>query len=76
MKSPCVKVCKIDPHTEICVGCNRYVEEIECWSILTDEERASIMDALMERSNAQTKESKDGIYPFRKGYPVQTKNRS
>lgn len=76
MKSPCVNVCKIDPHTEMCLGCNRYVEEIEVWSILTDDERSSIMNKLMERSNEKTKESKNGIHSVRKGHSVQTESDS
>jgi predicted Fe-S protein YdhL (DUF1289 family) len=57
MITPCVKICKIDPHTEMCVGCKRYVEEIEFWSGLTDEERFAIMIKLMERTNEKAKET-------------------
>lgn len=57
MQSPCVNICKIDPHTEMCIGCKRYVEEIEVWSILTDENRSSIMEELKERSNEKTKQA-------------------
>jgi predicted Fe-S protein YdhL (DUF1289 family) len=57
MKSPCVKICKIDPHTEMCIGCKRYMEEIEVWSILTDENRCCIMEEIKERSNETTKET-------------------
>jgi predicted Fe-S protein YdhL (DUF1289 family) len=41
----------------MCVGCKRYVEEIEVWSILTDENRSSIMEELKERSDEKTKET-------------------
>jgi predicted Fe-S protein YdhL (DUF1289 family) len=57
MQTPCVNICKIDPHTEMCIGCKRYVEEIEVWSILTDDKRSSIMEGLKERSNETTKKT-------------------
>jgi predicted Fe-S protein YdhL (DUF1289 family) len=51
MITPCIKVCKIDPHTEICIGCKRYVEEIENWRLLNDEDRLCIMEQLKDRNN-------------------------
>lgn len=55
MKTPCVNICKIDPHTEVCIGCNRYVEEIEVWSVLTDDEKSFIIERLKERKNEKAK---------------------
>ena len=46
IKSPCINICKIDPHTECCIGCKRYIEEIENWLYLTDLEKRSILARL------------------------------
>ena len=42
MKSPCVKVCKLQEQG-MCVGCGRMQHEIEDWAIYTDERREKIM---------------------------------
>lgn len=54
--SPCVNICKIDPHTECCIGCNRYIEEIEVWQTLTDLSRQDILRQLKDRGNEKAKE--------------------
>jgi predicted Fe-S protein YdhL (DUF1289 family) len=41
MKSPCIKVCRVVG--DVCVGCNRTLEEIRLWSTLSDVERDTIM---------------------------------
>ena len=41
MESPCVAVCKLEKN--ICIGCNRTVEEITSWSRMTDEQREVVM---------------------------------
>jgi predicted Fe-S protein YdhL (DUF1289 family) len=43
-KSPCNKVCKIDPVSDICKGCLRYRKEIALWPTLTDEQKWWILD--------------------------------
>lgn len=43
MKTPCVKICRLDPVTFVCVGCKRTQEEIRMWTTYSDEERDSIM---------------------------------
>jgi len=52
IKSPCVKVCFVDPKSEICVGCFRTMEELGRWTRYTDAEREAIMKALPEREAA------------------------
>ena len=49
MITPCKKICKIDPHTEICIGCGRFVEEIENWLIYSEEERILLYNEASER---------------------------
>jgi len=52
IRTPCTKVCTIDPVSRLCVGCGRTIEEIAQWSALTDAERARIMAELAGRSTA------------------------
>ena len=49
MKSPCVKICQMDPRRGLCLGCARTLEEIARWASLTDEERDRIMAELPSR---------------------------
>lgn len=44
--SPCISVCRLDPATQICVGCGRTIAEIACWPNLNDSERKAIMRRL------------------------------
>ncbi len=41
VKSPCIKVCKLQDN--ICIGCFRDVEEIKKWKQLTDDEKLTIL---------------------------------
>ena len=43
IKSPCVDVCKIDPESRVCLGCNRTIEEIANWRSLNDSEKKKIL---------------------------------
>jgi predicted Fe-S protein YdhL (DUF1289 family) len=49
MKSPCVKVCIMDPERDVCMGCARTLDEIARWGLMSEEERTSIMGTLPER---------------------------
>jgi uncharacterized protein len=52
IETPCVRICTIDPETDVCVGCNRTLEEIANWTSYTHAERRAIMVALPARSGA------------------------
>jgi len=43
MDSPCVNVCQLDPAGEVCLGCQRTLDEIARWSQMAPEERRRIM---------------------------------
>lgn len=45
-KSPCQKICKLDPITDICTVCGRTMQQIQAWTIYTDEQRSHIMKDL------------------------------
>lgn len=49
MKSPCNNVCVIDPHSGLCKGCLRTLEEIGGWGAMSDEERERVFSVLPER---------------------------
>jgi len=49
VKSPCLKVCLMNPDTELCRGCFRTLDEIARWSSMSEEEREKILLLLDER---------------------------
>ena len=51
MKSPCLKVCLMDPQSALCKGCFRTLDEIARWGGLSDEERERIMAELPKRAS-------------------------
>lgn len=49
IETPCIKVCVVDPETEICIGCGRRRFEIGGWIGYSPEERQVVMAELPER---------------------------
>ena len=49
MKSPCVKVCQMDPRRGLCLGCKRTLDEIARWGAMSDQERDRILAELPKR---------------------------
>jgi len=47
--TPCVKICVIDPETDLCIGCARTRGEIGDWIGLSDVGRLSLMAELPQR---------------------------
>ncbi|MGD1885747.1 MAG: DUF1289 domain-containing protein [Cohaesibacteraceae bacterium] len=47
--SPCNAICRIDPLTQLCMGCGRTMDEIGRWSKLSDEQRRQVMGLLPSR---------------------------
>lgn len=50
--SPCVSVCRMDPGTGWCVGCQRSIEEIAAWGSLPDAAKRAVWKRLPERREA------------------------
>jgi predicted Fe-S protein YdhL (DUF1289 family) len=50
VKSPCVKVCQMDPQRGLCLGCARTLDEIARWGTMTDTERDRVMRELPGRA--------------------------
>ena len=51
MKTPCVKVCQMDPRLGLCLGCKRTLDEIARWGAMSDAEREKILNELKNRSD-------------------------
>ncbi len=47
--SPCVKVCVVDPVSELCIGCGRTLAEIAAWRDLDAEAQRAILAELGPR---------------------------
>ena len=53
--TPCVKICVIDPETELCIGCARTRDEIAGWIGMGTKARVQVMSTLAERIEGLTK---------------------
>ena len=54
IETPCVKVCVVDPETQLCIGCARTRAEIAGWLGMAADERHTIVLALPERLATMT----------------------
>ena len=43
-ESPCIRVCCLDPATDVCVGCFRSISEITGWHSADEAERRQILE--------------------------------
>ncbi len=48
-RSPCISVCQLDDRTGWCIGCQRTIDEIRDWIIMTPDERHRVLELLAER---------------------------
>jgi uncharacterized protein len=61
ISTPCVKVCVIDPHSALCVGCGRTVAEIAAWTAMSEAERGAVIAGLGPRmALARSRASRGG----------------
>lgn len=52
--SPCIAVCQLDSKTDLCIGCQRHVDEIRDWPVMTAEEkRATLARIEGRKANAE-----------------------
>ena len=54
IETPCVKVCVIDPETQLCIGCGRTRMEIAGWLGMKPDERHRVVLSLPERMDTLT----------------------
>jgi uncharacterized protein len=52
VKSPCIKVCQMDPQRGLCLGCARTLDEIARWGSMSDAEREAVL-LLLDARKAQ-----------------------
>lgn len=50
ISTPCIKICKIDRDTGLCIGCFRTIEEIKNWLKYSEIDRKQIISELLRRS--------------------------
>jgi len=43
VRSPCVKVCEMDPVTQLCRGCHRTQEERDWWVAYSDAQQRDVL---------------------------------
>lgn len=49
METPCIKICRIEPASGLCIGCWRSIDEIMRWTRMTDDQRRRVMQDLPNR---------------------------
>lgn len=47
--SPCIRLCRIDPASGLCTGCQRSLDEISRWSTMTPAQQQAVLDVLPAR---------------------------
>jgi len=47
--SPCISICRMSDATGLCEGCLRTIDEIAQWSVLDDQARRAVWDAIAQR---------------------------
>lgn len=48
VRSPCVSICALDEN-DLCIGCQRNVDEITRWSQMDNDERLEVLRRVAER---------------------------
>ena len=51
VESPCISVCEFRKGDEVCKGCERNIDEIREWIIMTDDEKRAVKEAIHARRN-------------------------
>ncbi len=49
-ESPCIKICKLDFETRLCVGCRRSAAEIAGWDRYSELRKRRILSDLKDRT--------------------------
>lgn len=57
--SPCVGVCVMNPHTQLCEGCFRTIDEIAGWWDYLPEQKRAVLDQI----NGRIARIMDGTLP-------------
>jgi predicted Fe-S protein YdhL (DUF1289 family) len=49
MKSPCIKICQMDPARGVCIGCCRSLDEIARWGSMSEAQQFEVLNQIPER---------------------------
>lgn len=49
VSSPCIRICRIDAESRLCIGCWRTLDEIAAWGGMTETQRLAVMASLAGR---------------------------
>lgn len=52
VRSPCVKVCEMDPATALCKGCFRTQEERDWWVAYSPDQQRDVLQRCAQRADA------------------------
>lgn len=48
--SPCRGICKIDEDSQLCLGCQRNIDEISRWRKMDDDQKLAVLSDCLTRS--------------------------
>ena len=48
--SPCISVCRMDPHSGLCLGCYRTLDEIVAWGGSTEAQKRVVWKLVTHRA--------------------------
>ena len=51
-QSPCISICTLDEN-DVCMGCLRTLDEIVDWTMLSDDEKRSVLANVAERGQSR-----------------------
>ena len=49
-QSPCISICTLDD-ADVCMGCNRSLDEIIEWTMMDDAEKRAVLDNVERRAS-------------------------
>jgi len=64
IKSPCIRICKMDNSTGLCTGCYRTIDEIADWVFLSDEEKLKLLAEIEKRKEKMNRNKHDTASQF------------
>lgn len=50
--SPCINICRMQPQSGLCEGCQRTIDEIVAWSQMSEEGKRAVWAAIGQRRAA------------------------
>ncbi len=50
--TPCINVCRMNPQTRLCDGCQRTIDEIMQWSTASDDTKRAVWQKIKRREAA------------------------